>query len=58
MPNLIDLTPDTVYGLSREQVRGALPGDVEEFGQSLGVFNTRIIGQDFDVALPRRQQDR
>jgi tRNA nucleotidyltransferase (CCA-adding enzyme) len=43
-----------VYGLSRDEVRDALPGDVEEFGQSFGVFNTRINGQDFDVALPRR----
>jgi tRNA nucleotidyltransferase (CCA-adding enzyme) len=50
-PKDIDLK---VYGLSREEVRDALPGDVEEFGQAFGVFNTRINGQDFDVALPRR----
>lgn len=43
-----------VYGLSKEEVRKALPGDVNEFGQSFGVFNTTVNGQDFDVALPRR----
>jgi tRNA nucleotidyltransferase (CCA-adding enzyme) len=43
-----------VYGLSKEEVRKALPGDVNEFGQAFGVFNTSLNGQDFDVALPRR----
>ena len=43
-----------VYGLPKDRVRRALPGDVQEFGQSFGVFNTTLNGQDFDVALPRR----
>lgn len=43
-----------VYGLSKEEVRKALPGDVNEFGQAFGVFNTSLNGQDFDVALPRQ----
>ncbi|MBG0738980.1 metal-dependent phosphohydrolase [Paeniglutamicibacter antarcticus] len=43
-----------VYGLSKEEVRDALPGDVNEFGQAFGVFNTSLNGQDFDVALPRQ----
>ena len=43
-----------VYGLSKEEVRKALPGDVNEFGQEFGVFNTSLNGQDFDVALPRQ----
>ncbi|GAA4034688.1 hypothetical protein GCM10023063_18560 [Arthrobacter methylotrophus] len=43
-----------VYGLSKEEVRRALPGDVNEFGQDFGVFNTSLNGQDFDVALPRQ----
>jgi tRNA nucleotidyltransferase (CCA-adding enzyme) len=43
-----------VYGLSRDEVWNALPGEAQEFGQSFGVFNTTINGQDFDVALPRR----
>jgi tRNA nucleotidyltransferase (CCA-adding enzyme) len=43
-----------VYGLSRMELWKALPGDVQEFGQSFGVFNTTLNGQDFDVALPRR----
>ena len=43
-----------VYGLSKDEVRKALPGDVNEFGQAFGVFNTSLNGQDFDVALPRQ----
>jgi tRNA nucleotidyltransferase (CCA-adding enzyme) len=43
-----------VYGLSRDEVWAALPGNKQEFGQSFGVFNTSINGQDFDVSLPRR----
>lgn len=43
-----------VYGLSKEEVRKALPGDVNEFGRAFGVFNTSLNGQDFDVALPRQ----
>lgn len=43
-----------VYGLSKDEVRKALPGDVNEFGPSFGVFNTSLNGQDFDVALPRQ----
>lgn len=43
-----------VYGLSRDELRAALPGNVQEFGQNFGVFNTSIHGQDFDVTLPRR----
>jgi hypothetical protein len=43
-----------VYGLSKEGVRKALPGEVNEFGQEFGVFNTSLNGQDFDVALPRQ----
>ncbi|WP_354214902.1 HD domain-containing protein [Arthrobacter sp. UYCo732] len=43
-----------VYGLSKEEVRRALPGDVNEFGQAFGVFNTSLNGQDFDVTLPRQ----
>lgn len=42
-----------VYGLSKKEVWKALPGDVQEFGQSFGVFNTTLNGQDFDVTLPR-----
>lgn len=42
-----------VYGLSREHLRAALPGNVQEFGQNFGVLNTSINGQDFDVTLPR-----
>jgi tRNA nucleotidyltransferase (CCA-adding enzyme) len=43
-----------VYGLAKEEVWKALPGQVQEFGQSFGVFNTTLNGQDFDVTLPRR----
>jgi tRNA nucleotidyltransferase (CCA-adding enzyme) len=43
-----------VYGLSTEEVRKALPGEVNEFGQDFAVFNTSLNGQDFDVALPRQ----
>lgn len=43
-----------VYGLSKEEVRSALPGEVNEVGQAFGVFNTSVNGQDFDVALPRQ----
>lgn len=43
-----------VYGLSKDEVRNALPGEVNEFGQAFGVFNTSLNGQDFDVALPRQ----
>lgn len=43
-----------VYGLSADQLRDALPGNVQEFGQNFGVLNTSINGQDFDVTLPRR----
>ncbi|QOD06134.1 metal-dependent phosphohydrolase [Pseudarthrobacter sp. BIM B-2242] len=43
-----------VYGLSADQLRAALPGNVQEFGQNFGVLNTSIKGQDFDVTLPRR----
>lgn len=43
-----------VYGLSKDRVRKALPGDVNEVGQAFGVFNTSLNGQDFDVALPRQ----
>jgi tRNA nucleotidyltransferase (CCA-adding enzyme) len=43
-----------VYGLSRDEVWEALPGDAQEFGKAFGVFNTTINGQDVDVALPRR----
>jgi tRNA nucleotidyltransferase (CCA-adding enzyme) len=43
-----------VYGLSRQEVFAALPGDAQEFGQDFGVFNTSLNGQAFDVALPRR----
>jgi tRNA nucleotidyltransferase (CCA-adding enzyme) len=43
-----------VYGLSKKEVWKALPGQVQEFGQNFGVFNTTLNGQDFDVTLPRR----
>ena len=43
-----------VYGLSKKDVWLALPGQVQEFGQSFGVFSTTLNGQDFDVTLPRR----
>ncbi|MFF2244283.1 CCA tRNA nucleotidyltransferase [Arthrobacter sp. NPDC058130] len=43
-----------VYGLSKKDVWLALPGQAQEFGQSFGVFNTTLNGQDFDVAMPRR----
>ena len=43
-----------VYGISRDEVWNALPGDAKEFGQAFGVFNTSLNDQDFDVALPRR----
>ncbi|WP_422758941.1 CCA tRNA nucleotidyltransferase [Paenarthrobacter sp. C1] len=43
-----------VYGLSKDVLRKALPGEVNEFGQDFGVFNTSLNGQVFDVALPRK----
>lgn len=43
-----------VYGLSKDKVRKALPGDISEVGQAFGVFITSVNGQDFDVALPRQ----
>jgi tRNA nucleotidyltransferase (CCA-adding enzyme) len=46
-----------VYGLSRMDLWKALPGQVQEFGQSFGVFNTTIDGEDFDVSLPRRDSN-
>ncbi|MCC3292497.1 CCA tRNA nucleotidyltransferase [Arthrobacter sp. zg-Y1110] len=43
-----------VHGTTADELRAALPGDVNDVGSSFGVLTTNINGQDFDVSLPRR----